>query len=395
MHVCLIAISWHPSEPRVRRVAEALARNGYAVDLICLRGAGQAAEELCDGVRVHRLPIVHQQGRSAVAYAREYASFFAQASRMLTRVHRADPVNLVHISNPPDLIAFTGLPLSCRGIPIILDLRELTPELFISRFGLAPDSAILRVLRLQERISCAHASAVLVLHERHRRMMVTRGVAEAKLTQVMNCPDERIFDPAKSFMRRPPDGRFVVLHHGGIFRRYGVDVLVEAVARARPHIPGIELRLFGAGDFQSQVQQQAQDAGVADVVRFYGQQPLEAMPAIIASADVGVAPMRRDVFTDCGLPTKLLEYVALGVPAISSRTLTTTDYFDESMVAFFDSGDAVGLAGRLIETYCEPQQALERAGRARSFTEKHNWRTESERYLALVERIAADGRKRD
>jgi len=129
------------------------------------------------------------------------------------------------------------------------------------------------------------------------------------------------------------------------------------------------------------------------VVRFHGHQPLETMPAAIAAADVGVVPMRRDVFTDCVLSTKLLEYVALGVPAISSRTLTNADYFDDSMVAFFESDDASALAQRLLETYRDPEAAQARAARAHSFTEQHNWRTESERYWMLIEHLVQRRKK--
>jgi glycosyltransferase involved in cell wall biosynthesis len=111
------------------------------------------------------------------------------------------------------------------------------------------------------------------------------------------------------------------------------------------------------------------------------------MPSAIAAADAGVASMRQDVFTDCGLPTKLLEYVALGVPAIASRTATTADYFDDSMVRFVKPGDAEDLAAGLLEVYRDPDAAQARAQRARRFTETHNWRGEKAAYLELVSRL--------
>ena len=123
-----------------------------------------------------------------------------------------------------------------------------------------------------------------------------------------------------------------------------MDLLVKAVAVAREHIPGIRLELYGAGDFRPQIEQLVADLKLAGAVRLHGQQPIERIPEAIAAADVGVAPMRQDVFTDCGLPTKLLEYVALGVPAVASRTATTADYFDDSMVQFFTPGDPDDLA---------------------------------------------------
>ncbi len=393
LRICIVANLMYPSQPRLRRMSEALVDHGHSVDILCLRAPGQQPEEVYNGVRVVRLPVPHYQGGRGAAYLREYATFFMKAASELWRRHRREPYDLVQTPNPPDALAFCTLPLKLRGVPLILDLRELTPELFISRFGLDAGSGFVRLLRLQERLSCAYADGVLILHERHRRIMAGRGVRPDKMTQVMNCPDERLFDPARAPARRAPDGRFVIVHNGGIFRRYGIDLLVESVARVAGDIPGIELHLYGTGDFEPEVRRQASDLGLADVVRFHGHQPLETMPAAIAAADVGVVPMRRDVFTDCVLSTKLLEYVALGVPAISSRTLTNADYFDDSMVAFFESDDASALAQRLLETYRDPEAAQARAARAHSFTEQHNWRTESERYWMLIEHLVQRRKK--
>ncbi len=387
LRIALIAHSDYPSEPRTRRMAEALAGAGYQVEMICLRLPGRAAVEEIDGVQVTRLPIAHQQGAGAMAYAREYARSFWLAGRQLWRSHRRAPFDLVQVHNPPDALIFCTLPLRLRGVPVVLDLRELTPELFMSRFTLARASFIVRALTVLERWACRYASAVIVLHERHRRIMLGRRTPADKLTQVMNCPDDRVFDPAAAPPRRAPDGRFVVIHHGGIMHRYGVDLLVEAVARVRDQIPGIQLALYGSGDLLPEVERLVVQHGMTDIVHFHGIRPLEEMPAVITQADVGVAPMRQDVFTDCGLPTKLLEYVALGLPAIAAATASTTDYFDHSMVALHAPGDAADLARKLLEVYRDPEAAQARALRARRFTAEHNWRGESAAYLTLIRRL--------
>ncbi|OQA41230.1 MAG: GDP-mannose-dependent alpha-(1-6)-phosphatidylinositol monomannoside mannosyltransferase [Chloroflexi bacterium ADurb.Bin325] len=299
----------------------------------------------------------------------------------------------MQVHNPPDALIFATLPLKLARVPVLLDLRELMPELFMSRFALARGSIGVRLLTWLERAACAYADTVFVLHDRHRRIMVDRGVPSRKLVQVMNCPDERIFDPARAGAGRAADGRFVVIHHGGIMQRYGVDLLVRAVAQVRPEIPGVALELYGAGDYRPAVERLAAELGLADVVHFHGQQPIEQLPAAIRAADVGVAPMRQDVFTDCGLPTKLLEYVSLGVPAIASRTATTADYFDESMVLLFEPGNAADLAAQLLAVYRDPAAAQARAAQARSFTARHNWQGERATYLQAVEGWLADGRR--
>lgn len=385
--IALVAHSIYPSEPRTRRMAEALTEAGHDVTVICLRQSGQAAEDTVNDVHVIRLPIAHRQGAGAGASVQEYARFFWRAGAQLRGLHRRAPFQLVQVHNPPDALAFCAFPTKLHGVPLILDLRELTPELFMSRFALARGSAVVRGLTLLERWSCAYADAVVVLHERHRQIMLGRGVPAHKLTQVMNCPDDRLFDPAKTPPRRTPDGRFVIIHHGGIMHRYGVDLLVEAVARVRQSITGLRLELYGSGDLLPEIERLVTQHGLTEIVNFRGIQPLEAMPAAIAAADVGVAPMRQDVFTDCGLPTKLLEYVALGLPAIASRTATTADYFDESMVLLHTPGDADNLADKLLMVYRDPAAAQTRVERARRFTAAHNWRGESAAYLQMVQHL--------
>ena len=157
--VALVAHSAYPSEPRTRRMAEALAEAGHDVTVICLRQPGQAAAETVNAVQVVRLPIVHRQGAGAAASVAEYGRFFWQAGALLRTLNRHAPIHLVQVHNPPDALAFCALPMKLRRVPLILDLRELTPELFMSRFALAreqrnrarPDLAGTVVLCLRRR----------------------------------------------------------------------------------------------------------------------------------------------------------------------------------------------------------------------------------------------------
>ncbi len=383
-------------------MAEALVERGYGVDVLCLQQPGQSANEVLYGVNVVRLPETRHQGKGALAYLKEYARFFFLAAAELRRRHRSAPYSLVQVHNPPDALVFSTLAIQGlrRRIPVVLDLRELVPELFMSRFNLARTSFVVRTLTAVERWSCRYASAIFVLHDRHRRIMAGRGIPEDKLTQVMNCPDERIFcvgaasagvpaGRALTASRRNGHGgdAFTVVINGGIFLRYGVDLLVRAIALVRAEIPGICLEMYGAGDYRPELERLIADLDLGDAVHLHGQRPIEEMPAAIAAANVGVAPLRQDVFTDCGLPTKLLEYVALGVPAIASRTATTADYFDDSMALLFEPGNAEDLAAKLLQVYRDPAGAAARAECARAFTARYNWRTESAAYVQTIEHL--------
>ncbi len=371
-------------------MAEALIDQGHEVDLFCLQWEGEPAEDVVNGVHVYRLPESRHQGAGIFVYLWAYIRFFVMAAYHLWRAHRRKRYDLVQVHNPPDALVFATLPLKLGRVPIVLDLRELSPELFMSRFGVERRSLTVRILTFLERCACAFADEVIVLHDRHRRIMIGRGVPPSKMTQVMNCPDDRFFRADLVGPRRPPDGKFIVLCQGSIMERWGVDLLVEAIAQLRSKIPGLQLDLYGDGDAVPKIHQMVADLGISEIVRFHGQQPLERIPQAIRGADVGVAPVRQDVFTDCVLPTKLLECVALGLPSVASGIATTTDYFDDSMVLIFRPDDVEDLANKLLDVYRDPAAAQSRAATAMQFTRAHNWPGERMTYLALIERLAGD-----
>ncbi len=62
----------------------------------------------------------------------------------------------------------------------------------------------------------------------------------------------------------------------------------------------------------------AREAGVADAVLFTGWLPSQAAWGYVRAAEVGLAPYPRGSLLDSGSPTKVVEYLALGVPVVAN-----------------------------------------------------------------------------
>jgi glycosyltransferase involved in cell wall biosynthesis len=128
---------------------------------------------------------------------------------------------------------------------------------------------------------------------------------------------------------------------------------------------------------------------VGDVVRLeQGMRPIEQIVPLILEADVGVVPIIDDPFTQYMLPVKLLEYVAVGIPSIASRTATIEAYFDDTMVAFTRPGDPEDLAAQVRALYRDPARRERLALAANRFNEAHSWERERETYYQLVDSLA-------
>ena len=162
-------------------------------------------------------------------------------------------------------------------------------------------------------------------------------------------------------------------------------MLLDALARVRAERP-VRLILHGRGEYLPAVEARIAELGLADAVELStALVPTGDLPGIVGRADIGIVPNRRDVFTDGILPTKLMEYAALGIPAIVTRTSAVEAYFTDEMVSFVEPEDPAGLAAAIIALADDPARREALAVRAQSFSTEHRWPNEAERYVALVE----------
>lgn len=384
--VCMVTHSVYAPDPRVRREAEALVEAGYIVDVIALCDPGGTARPVINGVRVYTLPIRRHQGSGIALYLLEYLGFCLLASAVLAFRYLRRRYAVIQVHTPPDFLVFVTLIPRLLGARVLLDLHEMVPELFQERFGLAASHPIIRVLKLVERIACAYADSVLTVHDRHKEVLVVRGADPTKVTPIPNCPDEKLFDPTRFDGRG--NGRFTVIYHGAVVPRYGLDVLVRAVADARSQCSDLCLRILGDGDAWAAVRALVTELGLDDIVDMPGRVPLTDVPANIVAADVGVVPNRQNVYTDEILPTKLLEYMAMGRATVGARTRLVESLFSaDRSVLFFEPGDAQDLAERLVLLYHNPAKREHLVANAQHSLEPFRWSTVKQKYLHVLAQL--------
>lgn len=387
MRHCMIVDNYYP-DIRVEREARALVHRGHTVEVICLRDEGDPKRARIDGVVVHRVPVRRQRGMGLAAQALEYLVFGAWAFALVSVLHLRRRFDVVQVHNVPDFLVFAALVPKLAGARVLLDLHDLMPEFFASRFGGRMDGLPVRLVRWQERISTAFADRVLTVTELWRRMLVDRGLAAGKVDVVMNLPDDGLFRRREPEVRRSPE-RITVLYHGTLTYRYGVDQLVRAVASLGDRLP-VQLIIHGRGELVPELEALVAELGMTDRVMLSTELlPTAALPELIARADIGVVPNRNDVFTDGILPTKLMEYAALGIPAVVARSTATTAYFDDGMVRYVEPDDVGALAAAIEELARDPDRRLAMARSAQSFTDRYGWSGEAERYVDIVEGMVA------
>lgn len=356
---------------------------GYEVDVVCLRGPEESRRDTYHGVQIHRLSVqIHKD--TLIRQSLNYVHFFLRALWKVSALHFRRRYRSVQVHNLPDFLVFCAIVPKVFGAAIVLDLHDLMPEFFAGRFGYGNRVWIQKAIILQERLACRFADHVITVSDHWRAALIKRGLSSEKTSVVINAADGAIFRPS-SPRRTQQAGSMALIYHGTVAFRHGLDLVIEAIAILHEDAPNLTLTVLGRGDYIATLRDQARRLGLQSRVSISNDYVLaEKLPAILEEADMGIVPYRNDVFTDSLIPTKLLEYAALGIPSIAARTSAIHGLASDTMVHYFRPGDAEDLSRQLLLLYREPRRRQELAQATEQLNLRYNWTDVGSRYVELI-----------
>lgn len=385
--VCIVVQSVYDLDPRVRRKAEALVGAGYSVDVLALRGSGAGRPAyVLNGVNVMTISLGKKRG-SLVRYLFEYVAFFVWVFLRVPWLMRRRRYVVIDVNTLPDFLIFAPMVARWMGAKLILDMHEITPEFYMSKYGIGQTSWLIRLLEYVERISFDFADGVVTINEPILELLVGRGLSRSRATVVMNAVDEARFASGAVAPSRG-EADFVMVYHGTLTRIYGLDIAIEAFALAHRDMPGAELWILGSGPEQHALATLARDRGVTSAVKLVGQVPAAEIPGWLSRCDVGILPIRRDVFLDFAFPNKLPEFIIAGKAVLVSRLGAIRHYFSEDAVAFCEPNNPADLAVQMKRLYGNAALRAALVRRAREEYAPIRWDLMKARYLEFISRVA-------
>jgi glycosyltransferase involved in cell wall biosynthesis len=391
--VAMVTYSAYPFDPRPRRAVDALVAEGAVLDLICVGHGNDPRRETLNGVNVLRIPFKHPR-RGKLEYAFRYSAFILMSSILFAARAIARRYDLVYVHNMPDILVVSSLIPKALGAKVVLDLHDPMPELMMAIYGLPEGNESVRWMKRLEKWSIGRVDLAVTVNIACKRIFAARSCPQEKIAVVMNAPDGQIFpqrtaeaDEIPSHARNKP---FVIMYHGSLVERNGLDVAVDALAKVRRVIPNAELRVFGTpSPFLDRVMEQARNKGVQDAVHYLGRKQLEDLIPEIDNCDLGIIPNHRNAFTDINTPTRVFEYLAMGKPLIAPSTQGIRDYFSKESLLFFEPGNSDDLARQIEYAFFHPREVMEILRRGQKVYLEHTWERERETLIGRVSEILA------
>jgi glycosyltransferase involved in cell wall biosynthesis len=383
----MVAHSGFPSDVRVAREVAAAAEAGFDVTVVALKRPGEAAREHVARADVHRLPVTHRRGVSPAQLVAEYVRFTLLATFRVGRLSLRHRFDVIQVHNPPDFLIAAALVPKLLGSSIVLDVHDLSSDMFAMRFPSGAARVAAGILNAVERLACGMADLVVTVHEPYRTELVRRSVPADKSLVVMNTVDETLLPaPVPPPVREP----FRIVYHGTVTPHYGVGLLVQALPELKAKIPDVRVEIYGEGDAVPGLRAAAEAGGVANTLELSGVAlPHEAVLRRVSGASVGVITNLPTPLNRFALSTKLFEYVALGIPVVVADLATLRAHFDDDEVAFFRAGDVESLTDALLAVAENYDGALERARAAKQrYDDRYRWELQAAGYIAALQRLA-------
>ena len=406
LRVCAITSDCYPEDPLVRRTAEAAACEGYEYHVICSLKEGQEKYEVFNGVHTHRIflrgpkgkPLGRITGMPLGATLLAWSVFTFLAFWKVARLHLKQKFDVVHAHNMPDFLVFAAFVPKILGAQVILHVQDVSPELMAVKAKGRLKKITFLLATWQERVSTAFADHVLTVGWPFEECLRKRGVAQKKLSSVLNSADPTIFPVEKRtdpFMGEPTAERpLILMYHGTQAARAGLDIAIRAFVKAREVAPYLRLYFMGRGDALSDLKQLVQELGVADHVVFIPSRPPDELADFIMRGDIGIIPYRSDGFMDLLLPTKAYEYALMRRPMIVSNILAMRSMFRPESVIFCEPSNVDSFADAIIDLYQHPEKRTQLAANAEQDYAPYKWELMAERYRQLLASLAAKGRKK-
>lgn len=181
-----------------------------------------------------------------------------------------------------------------------------------------------------------------------------------------------------------PDGALVIGSVGRLEPQKGYTFLLQAMEAVVARFPQAHLLLAGDGTLAGALREQAAASPVRNHLHLLG--PVRGIERLYALLALYVSSSLWE-----GLPTVLLEAIAMGVPVVATRVSGSVELIEEGRSGrLAPPGDAGALAATLIAALGAPHQSREMARQARDVLAQFDIHRVAEQQAALYRELVQD-----
>lgn len=387
--VLMIALSTFDYDARIIRYCKALQEKGIKTDVLCVKYNQQKDFEELNGIDVYRL-VSYKNKESILNYIIFSLEFLIKAFFKTISLHRKNKYSLIHAHNMPDYLVFAALYPKVKKVPVILDIHDLTVELFKEKWSEEKFKIFKPFLIFSEKISCAFADHIITVTKECIDILINRGVNPNKISLIMNAPDDSLFSYDDfRFRKNGMDKTFRILYHGTLAKRFGLHNVIDAIKLAVDKYPEIEFHIYGNKDseYAQELNLKAKQLNISDKIIINQSVPHDKVNEIIKKYDLGIIAYEPTEYMNLAFPTKAGEYALTGLPIIMTELKAVKSIFGESSVVYLKSPDSKIIADHILELVNNREKRNTLSLNAYKDVRSIGWSEMKVRYIELTQQL--------
>ncbi len=367
-------------QARLSALAAAWAADGDAVTVLTgmpnhptgvlpprYRGAIRRRERH-DGYRVLRTWLYATPNEGVMRKTLGHLSFMI--SSVLLGWRKCGRADVVVVSSPTFFsIGAAWVLARCKRARLVVEIRDLWPAIFVE-LGVLTNRWAIGILERLELAAYAAADAVVVVSDGFRADLIGRGVPPGKVHTIRNGAALDSFDPdaapdaaVRSRLGARP-GDCLVLYAGTHGISQGLPRIADVAALLADE--PVHFAFVGEGADKARLRARVAELGLGNVTVLPGV-PHSDVPALLAAADICLAPLRYVPLFAAFIPSKIFEYLAAGRAVIGSVAGETAQILAEAGAVVAPPDDSVALARAIRELAADPGRRRDMGRRGRAY----------------------------
>ena len=390
MKILVVCQHYFPEPFRLPDICETLVRRGHTVTVVTGTpnypegeiydgyAKGARADEVINGVRVHRCPLIPRK-TGTLYRVLNYYSFVLSSEWYLRRCKEDFDVVFVNQLSPV-MMAQAGLSWAKRhGKKCVLYCLDQWPESLLAG-GIRKDSIVYQIFLKVSQNIYRRADDLLVSSRGFVNYFRQVLKLEDKRIRYMPQYAEDLFDTLPEPAQKKDSVDFMFAGNVGALQ--SVDTIVEA-ARLVQNEKKIHIHIVGGGIALEACKKQAE--GLENIT-FHGRHDIGEMPAFYAMADAMLITMKDDPVLSATLPGKVQTYMAAGKPVVGAIGGETARVVNEDAACGMCCApeDAKGLADIMLRIAEDDALSVQFGENARRYYQEY---FRKEQFFALLETV--------
>ena len=370
-------------------LVQELAKRGHEVRIFCPKVLDPEKVRQQFGVHLHEFQ-TWQMGRYTSFRNFKYLLYPFFLQRMVESHARRIKFDLILSQHAISAVAAGRLKQTLQ-VPVVMNFLDyLTGFMETWPAYLAPPPVLRALKKFELSLPLKHqADAVLTVSDTLADYFADTGYERKRILPIYYGYDAALFPFSEANVRNSQPGPPKIAMHGSLDHHHLRTIALEAIEHVVRSQPNVIFKFVGhrTDALQNFLQQVARRVPSAKI-ETTGFVPYNEVARHLANASIGIVPYEESTGTHCAFVAKIVEYLALGLPVVSTPLNSALRYFKSEPMVRFSKFTGASFGEGILSWLREPPEGRYDLARAASERVRNalDWSRISKNAIDFVEK---------